>query len=420
LTPSNGRAPWTNDPIFDRIVAMKPIRVSQINAYIKRLLQSDPILSNISIVGEISNYRPHSSGHVYFSLKDPGGRLSCFLPSDIFRKIRAELRDGMMIVATGYIYVFEKGGTYSLNVREITAYGEGDMSAAFEALKAKLAAEGLFDDERKRPIPAFPKKIGIVTSGTGAALQDIIKIISARNDYVSLVVCPVQVQGIGAAQEIADGIRLLNRLHDDADCIIVGRGGGSAEELWAFNEEAVARSIYESAIPVISAVGHQTDFTIADFVADKRAETPSAAAHLAAPDMSLVRERLTDLRDELRRDLLAKTEKMELRLKSMDKSRLSSTLSHRLDRAAWQSSSFLAEMEKWLGTKFGATESKLRLLEADLSALNPKALLNRGYSIIEDENGSLVTSIRRLREGATVKATLADGAATLTVNSLER
>ena len=265
-------------------MAVKPVKVSQLNGYIKRVLQSDPLLGNVSVIGEISNLKYHGSGHVYFTLKDEASKISCFLPYEYRKDLRYELSDGMEIIATGYIYLYERGGTYSLNVREIAVEGVGNLMAAFERLKDKLSKEGLFDENYKKPIPFFPRKIAVITSETGAAVRDIIKIIRSRNNIVDVLVYPCLVQGPGAAAEIADAIEAVNRLFPETDTIIVGRGGGSLEELWAFNEEIVARSIFASRIPVISAVGHETDFTIADFVADKRAETPTAAAQMAAPD----------------------------------------------------------------------------------------------------------------------------------------
>ena len=267
-------------------MAVKPVKVSQLNGYIKRILQTDPILGNVSVVGEISNLKFHGSGHVYFSMKDEGSRLNCFLPSERAESLRYELSEGMEITASGYIYLYERGGSYSLNIRDIEVAGLGNLSIAFEKLKEKLGKEGLFDAEHKKEIPFFPEKIAVVTSESGAAIRDILKIIKNKNNYVDILIYPVLVQGPAAAGEIAEAICDINENCPDVDTIIVGRGGGAMEELWAFNEEIVARSIYNSNIPVISAVGHETDVTISDFVADRRAETPTAAANLAVPDLA--------------------------------------------------------------------------------------------------------------------------------------
>ena len=237
-------------------MGLKPVTVSQLNSYIKRILQTDPILGNVSVRGEVSNLKFHGSGHVYFSLKDEKSRINCFLPSDRAVQIGRALQEGMEIIASGYIYLYERGGSYSLNVTDLEKAGQGELAIAFEKLKQKLAKEGLFDQEHKKLIPAFPHKVAIVTSETGAAVRDILKIIQKKNNCVDVLVYPVLVQGPGAPQQIADAIRDLSENYPDVDTIITGRGGGSMEELWAFNEEIVARSIYESKIPVISAVGH--------------------------------------------------------------------------------------------------------------------------------------------------------------------
>ena len=238
---------------------MKPIQVSQLNRYIRTVFQNEPLLMNIPVIGEITGIKYHSTGHVYFSLKDKSSVIRCFLPADRVRYLKYTLEDGMEIVAEGYVGVYEKGGYYSLNVRNIRIEGEGDLAAAFEALKKKLAAEGLFDEKYKKKLPAFPEKVGIVTSGTGAAVRDIIRTIKNKNAVADILLCPCLVHGDGASGDIAESIRAMNRMADPPDVLIVGRGGGSMEDLWAFNEEPVARSIFESAIPVISAVGHETD-----------------------------------------------------------------------------------------------------------------------------------------------------------------
>ncbi|MBR6499939.1 MAG: exodeoxyribonuclease VII large subunit, partial [Firmicutes bacterium] len=252
-------------------MGLKPVSVSRLNAYIKRILQSDPILGNVSVIGEISNLKYHSTGHVYFTLKDEDSKISCFLSSEQRRHLRYELDNGMEITATGYIYLYERGGSYSLNVNNIEISGLGDLQIAFQQLKEKLQKEGLFDSKYKKPLPAFPKRIAVVTSATGAAVRDVISIISGRTQMTDILVCPCLVQGPEAARDIARTIEAVNAQCPDVDVMIVGRGGGSMEELWAFNEEIVARAIFLSKIPVISAVGHETDFTIADFVADRRA-----------------------------------------------------------------------------------------------------------------------------------------------------
>ena len=251
-------------------MAIKPIKVSQLNSYIKRVLQLDPLLSNVSVIGEVSNLKKHSSGHVYFTMKDEASKVNCFLPNDVLNNLNFELAEDMEITASGHIYLYERGGTYSLNVKDIKIEGLGNLGIAFENLKKKLAEEGLFDDKLKKQIPFFPRNIAVVTSETGAAINDIITIIKKRNNVVNILIYPVLVQGPNAAREISKAIDEINDKLSYFDLIITGRGGGSMEELWAFNEEVVARSIFNSKIPVISAVGHETAFTISDFVADKK------------------------------------------------------------------------------------------------------------------------------------------------------
>ena len=232
-------------------MAIKPVSVSQLNGYIKRILQTDPLLGNVSVTGEISNLKFHGSGHVYFSMKDAASKLSCFLPAQRASSLRYELSEGMEITASGYIYLYERGGSYSLNIKDIEVAGIGNLSIAFEKLKEKLDKEGIFDPALKKPIPFFPEKIAVITSETGAAIRDILKIIKTKNNYVDILIYPVLVQGPEAAGQIAEAIYDVNRRRPETDTIITGRGGGAMEELWAFNEEIVARSIYESKIPVI-------------------------------------------------------------------------------------------------------------------------------------------------------------------------
>ena len=273
-------------------MALKPVSVTQLNEYISRVLTTDPLLGNIRVTGEITNLKYHSTGHVYFSIADENSKINCFFPASYVKNLRIELYDGLKVIINGYINVYKKGGTYTLFVRSIESCGEGDLAAAFELLKKKLDAEGLFAQEHKKPIPAFPRKIGIVTSETGAALQDILKIIKGRTSLVDIAIFPVLVQGPDAAADIASALDRINETFHDIDTLIVGRGGGSAEDLWPFNEECVARAIYRSRIPVISAVGHEIDFTISDFVVDRRAETPTAAAEMAVPDTNELRSRM--------------------------------------------------------------------------------------------------------------------------------
>jgi exodeoxyribonuclease VII large subunit len=392
------------------------IKVSQVNAYIKRVLQSDPVLGAISIIGEISNIKFHSSGHVYFSLKDNASKLNCFLPENIFEKIRYKLADGIEIVATGYISVFEKNGTYSLSVRSISVEGAGGLAAEFEKLKAKLASEGLFDEKYKKDIPMMAQRIAVVTSPTGAVLHDITKIAMSMANYLDILVCPVKVQGIGAAEEIAAGIDMLNRVHPDIDCMIVGRGGGSSEELWAFNEEIVARSIFASKIPVISAVGHETDFTIADFVADRRAETPSAAAKIAVADTLSLLGHINSARAALSEKIARMVESLSLRVQCNNAESLTRMAQYRLHEMQWRLKGLNSEMAHAAESALDAKKRTMDALAANLEPLNPKAVLKRGYAILENRAGKVVASVRDIADGETLTAVLHDGSAELTAH----
>ena len=390
-------------------MAIKPIRVSQLNSYIKRLLQSDPLLGNVSVIGEISNLKHHGSGHVYFTLKDENSRINCFLSSDTLRDIRFELADGMEIVAEGYIYLYERGGSYSLNIRDIRVEGMGNLSIAFEKLKEKLAGEGLFDEKYKNPLPAFPRNIGVITSETGAAVRDIISIIKGRNDVVHVMIFPVLVQGPGAAAEIAEAIRMVNEKFPHFDTLIVGRGGGSREELWAFNEEIVARSIFQSVIPIISAVGHEIDFSISDFVADKRAETPTAAAQMAVPDTKELKLALNQYRESLERRLENHLRMMDLKLRAMSPGQMAQTLLHRIQREALSCEHLKKEMENHLISEIRTNENRIDGIKDQLAALNPLNIMERGYAAILDGQGILRSSASDFSKDDPLTARFRDG-----------
>ncbi|MDR1573835.1 MAG: exodeoxyribonuclease VII large subunit [Clostridiales Family XIII bacterium] len=395
-------------------MAVKPITVSQLNGYIKRVLRSDPVLGVLSVIGEIANLKYHGSGHIYFSLTDETSRVSCFLPADA-RNVSRALSDGMEIVAEGYISVYEKGGSYSLNVTGLSAGGRGDAALAFDRLKEKLAREGLFDERHKRPLPFFPRRVAVVTSGTGAALQDILKIIKTRNDCVDVLVYPVRVQGEGAAAEIAAAVAALNRDFPETDCMIVGRGGGAAEELQAFNEEVVARAVFASDIPVISAVGHETDFTVTDFVADRRAETPTAAAQTAVPDTAVLRDRIAARRIELSDGARRHLEHLALRVKSGGRAELFAALERFTGDADYRAAELSAELSRLAERALAARETRLAADGAALASLDPAAVLARGYAVLTRPCGAVVSSSSDVRKGDALAARLADGSLALEV-----
>ena len=422
-------------------MASKPVKVSQLNGYISRVLQTDPLLGNVSVIGEISNLKYHGSGHVYFSLKDEASTIRCFLHAANLSRIRYELNEGMEIIAHGYISVYQAGGSYSLNIRDIEVSGTGDLAIAFEKLKQKLEKEGIFDEDHKKELPPFPKKIAVVTSETGAAVRDIIKIIKSRNDITSVLVYPVLVQGPDAAADISNAIKDINRM-DDIDIIIAGRGGGSMEDLWAFNEEPVARSIYDSEIPVISAVGHETDFTIADFAADKRAETPTAAAQMAVPDTGALREYLQDTYDALIRRLGDTARFKEARLKQIDLSSMKNALFLRIDtqltKARRSSDMLLARLIPMLGERenrikelekqlafsiekgLDARENKAARLNEIMQANDPSGIMKKGYAAVLDKDRNLVRSTEDIEKDDDLTLIFRDGEADSRVTGIRR
>ena len=383
-------------------------RVAQINAYIKNIFENDYALRQISVRGEVSNCKYHTSGHLYFTLKDESSRLKCVMWSGSrARGLRFALQDGQQVVASGSIMAYEKEGTYQLYAREIVPDGTGDLHRRFEETKKRLEEMGMFAPEYKKPIPRFARRVGIVTASTGAAIRDIVTVAGRRNPAVELILCPAIVQGDQAAASIVRGIRTLDEL--GVDVIIAGRGGGSIEDLWAFNEEIVARAIFDCETPVISAVGHETDFTIADFAADLRAPTPSAAAELAVFSAA-------DFLEGLRRDSARLDRAMKL---GLEKNRRQLTqLSARLER---QSPSYrldagrvrLANLERALSECFLAkkndAKNRLALASARLDGVSPLRRLSGGYSYVKGPDGAAVKSVRDVSPGDTLDIIVRDG-----------
>ncbi len=377
-------------------MALKPVTVTQLNEYISRVLGTDPLLSNISVTGEISNLKFHSSGHVYFSMIDQSSKVNCFLPASCFRNLAYTRGDGLNVTVRGYINVYKKGGAYTLFIRELEVAGEGDLSTAFELLKKKLQEEGLFDPSFKKKIPAFPKKIGILTSKTGAAVRDMVKIIQSRTKAVDVIIFPVPVQGTGAAAQMADMLDHVNENFYDIDTLIIGRGGGSAEDLWPFNEEVLARAIFRSRIPVISAVGHEIDFSISDFVADLRAETPTAAAEKAVPDDSQIIRSLDTYRSQLNSALKNKVMYHRMSLKSCIQD-MRSVLIRRIDRS----------------------EHEIKQNLITLEENNPSNILSKGYTFMEGPDGKVVASASEMEEGGRYRIYFRDGTVEVTVSEIK-
>lgn len=401
-------------------MAIKPVKVSQLSAYIKRILQTDPLLGNVSVVGEVSNLKFHSSGHIYFSMKDADSRLNCFLPAERAEALRYRLAEGMEITASGYIYLYERGGSYSLNIRDIEVAGVGNLSIAFEELKVKLEKEGLFDAEHKKQIPFFPEKIAVVTSETGAAIQDILKIVKSKNNYVDILIYPVLVQGPAAAGQIAAAVSNINEKWPEIDTILVGRGGGAMEELWAFNEEVVARSIFASRIPVISAVGHETDVTIADFVADRRAETPTAAAHMAVPDIRELKAYVNDRREALYASFHSCIRCREMQLASLEMNVFKRDLESRIVMEQMLIDTIRKENIQSVTGLIDRYEKEINLHKVSLLSLDPKAVMSRGYGAVIDCRGKFIASVDNIKPEDSLSVVLKDGQAGCIVREVRR
>lgn len=400
--------------MMSRVGVQTPLTVTQLNTYLKARLEEDPRLASVFVVGEISNFTNHyRSGHLYFSLKDERSVLRCVMFARSAVRLRFAPDDGMRVLARGRVSLYEASGQYQLYVEDLQPDGLGALSLAYEQLKARLEKEGLFAPERKQTLPRFPQRIGVITSPTGAAVHDILTILGRRWPLAEIVFSGVQVQGEGAAEQIARAVRRMNELNA-ADVLIVGRGGGSLEDLWAFNEEIVARAVASSRIPVISAVGHETDFTICDFAADLRAPTPSAAAELAAPDAMELMTSLRYQRERLLSLITAKTASLEQRLDMLSSSRslrdplrMAAVRREKLDqlhdRLAAAAVRSLSERQNSLGT-----------LAGKLQALSPLSVLARGYTIAEKDGpkGRVpVSSVDRLACGDRFFLRFADGEA---------
>ncbi len=384
------------------------VSVSQLNNYIKRVLDANSYLCDIQVTGELSNFKLHSSGHIYASLKDEGALIKMVMFRAAAQKLRFQPENGMRVVVRGRISVYERDGVYQLYAEEIKPDGVGALYAAFEALKEKLSKEGLFDENFKKPLPKYPKRIGLVTAKTGAAVRDMINVSKRRYPLAELFVVPVSVQGISAAPEIAAAIRMLNR-HRACDVMIVGRGGGSIEDLWAFNEEIVARAIFESEIPVVSAVGHETDFTISDFVADLRAPTPSAAAEIVCPSKNELMTYFENQKSRLRAALLHFIEQKQQRLATIENAY---GLTHFEDRLSENRQFVDALVKDGLIALMALLEQKRFSLQnqiAKLDALSPLKTLSRGYSAAYNKDGTLISSARDAVSGGEFSLRFHDG-----------
>ena len=381
---------------------------SQVGQYIKGFMDRDRLLSGLLVRGELSNYKMYPSGHHYFTLKDREGALRCVMFRGDAASLRFRPQNGMQVIAAGRVTVFPRDGQYQMYCVRLTPEGAGDLFVAFEQLKERLLRQGLFAQEHKKPLPRMPGRIALVTSPAGAAVRDMLRILGARWPMAQVRVLPVRVQGEGAAEEIAAAIRWAN-LHQVADLIITGRGGGSMEDLWAFNEEVVAQAIYDSAIPVISAVGHEPDVTIADFVADLRAATPSNAAELAVPDQNEVYAALLSSRQRMEQAMRQRLLRSRQQLERLGKSRmLTDPKAYVQDKRMlldYQSRRMSQSMTALLAGKRARTGQ----LVAALDAMSPLKVLGRGYSIARNENGTLIASVKDAAPGERLELRLSDG-----------
>ena len=383
------------------------ISVTDLNKYIKNKIADDEYLSNILIKGEISNFKHHYTGHLYFTLKDENSLVKCIMFKSYAQKLNFEPKDGMKVYILGSVSVFERDGVYQIYAKVMEEDGLGDLYTKYQKLKEELEKKGLFDQNHKQKIPMMPKVIGVLTSQTGSVIRDIINVSTRRNPNVYIRLLPVPVQGEGAAEKIAEGIEYMNQ-NQLADVIILARGGGSLEDLWPFNEEIVAHSIYESKIPIISAVGHETDFSISDFVADLRAPTPSAAAELAVPDIYEVKQKINTYQNRLKMALTKKLEIMKLRYDKCMSSSVFREPTRRIQENYIKIDSYVKQLENVINKIKEKNKNKYIELVAKLDTLSPLKTLTRGYSIIE-KDGKIVKSITDLQTEDEISIRLKDG-----------
>lgn len=383
--------------------------VSQLNTYIKETMDLDPILNNLFVRGEISNYKAYPSGHHYFSLKDETGTLKCVMFKREALGLRFRPQNGMKVVALGRVTVYPRDGQYQLYCSRLIPDGVGDLHTAFEQLKEKLLKEGLFDESHKKPIPAYPQTIALVTSSAGAAVRDMIRVLGARWPLAKVILIPVRVQGEEAAGEISRAIRYASS-HQLADLLITGRGGGSIEDLWAFNEEVVARAIYDCKIPVISAVGHEPDVTIADFVADLRAATPSNAAELAVPDQSELAADLYQWEERQRNALLRRVKEQRKLLERIDSGRLYTDPGALTDDRRLHLDYVGRRLNSAIERAIARERGRVGEAAGKLDALSPLKVLGRGYAIAQREDGHVVRSVQDVTFGQELTVRVGDGA----------
>jgi len=390
--------------------------VSDVNSYIKQLISNDGLLSGISVKGEISNFKHHYTGHMYFTIKDESSILKCVMFKTQANQLKFIPQNGNKVIVSGYISVFERDGQYQLYASDIQPDGLGALHLAFEQLKNKLQEEGLFDASKKKKLPLLPKSIGVVTSSTGAVIRDIINVTYRRHSKMKLVLYPVAVQGVQAAGQIAAAIKKLNEL-GQVDVIIVARGGGSLEELWAFNEEVVARSVYASKIPVISAVGHETDYTICDFVSDVRAPTPSAAAELAVPDVEVLNYKLQNYNFRMKSALIKKLNLCENQLQKIKTRPVFRQPYDRINQYRLKLDNEIKHLFRNNEVLIKDKKGQFALLAGKLDALSPLKIMERGYSVVRSSEGNIINRLEQVNPGDMLEISFNDGKANCNVIS---
>lgn len=381
--------------------------VKQVNAYIKNMFTQDYMLNRIYVKGEVSNCKYHTSGHIYFSLKDESGTIACVMFAGQRGGLSFRMCDGQQVVVLGGVSVYERSGSYQLYAKEIRLDGDGVLYERFQMLKKELEEMGMFAPEYKKPIPAYARRIGVVTAPTGAAVRDIMNIAARRNPFVQLILYPAQVQGDGAKESIIRGIQMLEKA--EVDVMIVGRGGGSIEDLWAFNEEEVARAIFQCRVPVISAVGHETDTTIADYVADLRAPTPSAAAELAVYDYRQLQARMQEYRAGVSRLLAQKVQMNRLRLREYQMHLRCLHPRYRLQEQQQRLSELEDVLRLQMDSRLKDSRHRLAIYMEIMKGLSPIGKLNKGYSYVAGEDGKTVKSVGQVRQGSLLDIYVTDG-----------
>ena len=393
------------------------LTVSQFNSVVKSILENDELLVGVTVCGEISNFKAYPSGHFYFTLKDAGSALACVMFSFDNKMLRFRPADGMQVRVRGSATVYVKDGRYQFVVKNMEAEGAGGLYAAYEQLKKKLEAEGLFDERKKKPLPAFPKRIGVITSPAGAAFRDILNVTGRRFPCAEILLYPSLVQGAEAPANLIKGVSYFTR-EKNVDVLIIGRGGGSIEDLWAFNDEGLARALYACPIPTISAVGHETDFTICDFVCDKRAPTPSAAAELAVPDREAILQDLIGIQTRIKNAADKSINDRKTALRRLAESRAFADRMAALRVKKDASEALSARFSREILRNVERKREKFSLLCGKMASLNPMAVLGRGYGAVFDEKGNVVKSVRALRVGTKLDLRLADGTAKTEVTGI--